>query len=352
MSARRLGEEGALFPRNCWYVAAWDHEVRRLHPMRRLLLGEPVVLYRVSDGTPVALEDRCCHRHAQLSRGRVRGDAIECAYHGLRFASDGTCIHIPSQTHIPAAARVRSFPVAEKYHWVWIWPGDPALADESRIPDFGVMDHPDWSWRGETLRVAGNAMLVIENLMDLTHLPVLHRTTLADTAIPENDIPVEYRIEGDTVLVDRWVLDTPVPAYFRMLADFAPDARVDRWINTIFTPPSFVRIEIGAAEAGSGARDGDRGRAVTAWNLNAITPETAASAHYFWVQAQDFAGGDPSISELDFALVHTAFEEDLAVIAGQQENIDIDPAAPRLDIAADRAGVQARRIVERIAKAE
>ena len=195
-------------------------------------------------------------------------------------------------------------------------------------------------------------MLVIENLMDLTHLPVLHRTTLADTAIPENDIPVEYRTEGDTVLVDRRVLDTPVPAYFRMLADFAPGARVDRWINTIFTPPSFVRIEIGAAETGSGARDGDRSRAVTAWNLNAITPETATSAHYFWVQAQDFAGGDPSISELDFALVHKAFEEDLEVIAGQQENIDIDPAVRRLDIAADRAGIQASRIVERIARAE
>ena len=137
-----------------------------------------------------------------------------------------------------------------------------------------------------------------------------------------------------------------------MLADFAPKARVDRWINTIFTPPSFVRIEIGAAEAGSGARDGDRSRAVTAWNLNAITPKAATSAHYFWARAQDFASGDPSISELDFALVRRAFEEDLAVIAGQQENLDIDPAARRLDIAADRAGVQARRIIERIAKAE
>ena len=97
-------------------------------------------------------------------------------------------------------------------------------------------------------------MPVIENLMGLTHLPVLHRTTLADTAIPENDIPVEYRIEGDTILVDRRVPDTPVPAYFRMLADFAPDARVDRWINTTFAPPSFVRIEIGADRAGVQAR--------------------------------------------------------------------------------------------------
>ena len=62
--------------------------------------------------------------------------------------------------------------------------------------------------------------------------------------------------------------------------------------------------------------------------------------------------GDASISELDFALVHKAFEEDLAVIAGRQENIDIDPAAPRLDLAADRAGAQTRRIVERIAREE
>ena len=249
-----------MFPKNSWYVAAWDHEVKRLFPMRRILLGEPVVLYRASDGAPVALEDRCCHRHAQLSRGRVRGDAIECAYHGLRFAPDGACVHIPSQTEIPPTARVRSYPVAEKYHWIWIWPGDPALADESRIPDFGVMDHPDWTWRGETLEVAGNAVLAIENLMDLSHLPALHRTTLADTAIPKNDIPVEYRIDGDTIRVDRWVLDTPVPPYFRLLADFAPDARGDRWMNTVFTPPAFVRIDIGAAEAGSGPHEGDRSR--------------------------------------------------------------------------------------------
>ena len=155
-----------------------------------------------------------------------------------------------------------------------------------------------------------------------------------------------------SIRVDRWVLDTPVPPYFRLLAVFGRDARVDRWMNTIFTPPAFVRIDIGAAEAGSGARDGDRSKAVTTWNLNAITPETEASSHYFWAQAQDFAGDDPSITELDFALVHKAFQEDLAVIAGQQENIDLDPAAPRLDLAADRAGVQARRIVERMARAE
>lgn len=341
-----------MFPRNAWYVAAWDHEVKRLHMMRRLLLGDGVVLYRKTDGTPVALEDRCCHRHAQLSHGRLRGDNVECAYHGLRFAPDGACVHIPNQDQIPKAACVRSYPVAEKHHWIWIWMGDPALADEGKIPDFSVMDSAGWHWRGETLHVEGNYMLVVENLMDLSHLPSLHQTTLADTAIPENEIPVEYKIDGDTISVDRWVLDTPVPPYFRLLAGIDKSTRVDRWMNTVFTPPSFVRIDIGAAEAGTGARDGDRRKGVTTWNLNAITPETETSSHYFWAQAQDFAGDDPTISELDFSLVHSAFMEDLAVIKGQQENIDLAPSAPRIDLAADRAGVQARRIAERMIRNE
>jgi phenylpropionate dioxygenase-like ring-hydroxylating dioxygenase large terminal subunit len=341
-----------MFARNMWYVAAWDHEIKRLTLTRRLLLGDAVVLYRKTDGAPVALEDRCCHRHAPLSAGTLRGDAVECPYHGLRFGPDGACTKIPTQDTIPANARVRSYPVAEKYHWIWIWMGDPALADESLIPDFHVMDDPEWTWRGETLHVEGNYMLVVENLMDLTHLPALHVTTLADTAIPENEIPVEYKILDDGIQVNRWVLDTPIPPYFRLLAGLDRDLRVDRWMNTSYTPPSFVRIDIGAAEAGTGARDGDRGQGVTTWNLNAITPETETTSHYFWAQAQDFAGDDPSITELDFHLVHTAFQEDLAIIKGQQANLDLAPDAPRLDLAADRAGVQARRMVERMVRAE
>jgi phenylpropionate dioxygenase-like ring-hydroxylating dioxygenase large terminal subunit len=77
-----------VFLRNSWYVAAWDREVSRA-PLARMLLGEPVVLYRKADGTPIALEDRCCHRHLPLSRGRVEGDGLRCGYHGLRFDASG-----------------------------------------------------------------------------------------------------------------------------------------------------------------------------------------------------------------------------------------------------------------------
>jgi len=335
-----------MFIRNAWYVAAWDHEVHRMRTLRRVLLGEPVVLYRGVDGKPVALEDRCPHRHAPLSMGRVRGKSLECRYHGLVFGPDGQCTRIPTQDNIPASARVRSYPVIERSHWIWIWPGDPALADPALIEDFHWMDDPGWRHKGELLHVEGNYLLVVENLCDLSHLPFLHSTSLADTAIPINEIPVRTERSGHRVRVERWVLDTPTPPYFRLIAGLARDARVDRWMHLEFSAPSMVRLDIGAAPAGTGAREGDRSQGVTTRNLNAITPETERTSHYFWAQAQDFGLDDPTITDLDFQMVHGAFLEDLAIIRGQQDNIDLAPTAPRLNIASDTGGVMARRIVD------
>ena len=337
-----------MFLRNCWYVAAWDSEVHRLQLTRRLLLNEPVLLYRKSDGRVVALEDRCCHRHAPLSMGRIKGDNVECRYHGLQFDPAGKCVHIPWQENIPPSAGVKSYPVVERYHWIWIWMGDPALADESRIEDFHWMDDPDWRFKGERLHVQGNYLLMVENLLDLSHLPYVHATSLADTAIPKNEIPVRYDRDGDHVKVQRWISDTSVPPYFRLLAGLDKEQRVDRWMNLEFSPPAMVRIDIGVAKAGTGALDGDRSQGVTTWNLNAITPETDRSSHYFWAQAQDFSRDDPSISDVDFQLVHGAFLEDLAIIKAQQENIDLGPGAARLNIVTDTGGLMARRIVERL----
>src|SRR5574338_468475 len=106
-----------MFVKNAWYVAAWDHELGR-DLLRRVILGEPVVLYRRADGGPVALEDRCCHRQAPLSRGKLIGDIVQCPYHGLQFAPDGRCVKVPSQERVPPSARVRAYPVVEKNHWI------------------------------------------------------------------------------------------------------------------------------------------------------------------------------------------------------------------------------------------
>src|SRR5690349_291338 len=97
----------AQFLRNAWYVAASANEVGRI-PLPRLLLGEPIVFYRRGDGTSVALEDRCCHRRAPLSKGKIVDDRLQCGYHGFTFDASGACVAIPGQDSVPTRIGVRS----------------------------------------------------------------------------------------------------------------------------------------------------------------------------------------------------------------------------------------------------
>jgi phenylpropionate dioxygenase-like ring-hydroxylating dioxygenase large terminal subunit len=121
------------FPKNAWYAAAWDTEVkRRLLP--RTICGRHVVLYRRTDDVCVALENARWHRLLPLSQGRLEGDDVVCGYHGLIYNPQGRCVYMPSQETINPAACVRSYPVFEKHRFVWLWAGDPAQADPSKIP--------------------------------------------------------------------------------------------------------------------------------------------------------------------------------------------------------------------------
>jgi vanillate O-demethylase monooxygenase subunit len=171
-----------MFLRNYWYVAAYDHELAP-RPFRRIVLGEPIVLYRIEDGTPVALEDRCAHRHLPLSMGKVVADTLQCHYHGLRYDRNGVCVRVPGQELVPRSARVKSYPVVERYHWLWIWMGDPALADADKIPDYHWFDDPNWGAKGEYLHVNSNWQLIVDNLLDLTHLAFVHETTIGNPAL-------------------------------------------------------------------------------------------------------------------------------------------------------------------------
>ena len=112
-----------MYLRNYWYVAASDHEIER-RPLGRIILGEPIVFYRLEDGTPVALEDRCAHRHLPLSMGTLVGDTLQCLYHGLRYDRTGTCVRVPGQDTVPSRARVRKYPLVERHAFAWIWLGE------------------------------------------------------------------------------------------------------------------------------------------------------------------------------------------------------------------------------------
>src|SRR5882672_10175241 len=176
--ASRQHREVAMWVRNAWYVVAWRHELEPGQIMARTIIKEPLVLYRKGDGAIVAMEDRCCHRLAPLSKGRLEQDDLRCMYHGLKFAPDGRCIEIPGQPVIPPNALVRTYPVAESGAWIWAWMGAAALADPATIPYTTAAEDPDWHIVTGTLDYAANYQLINDNLLDLSHLSYAHEKTL------------------------------------------------------------------------------------------------------------------------------------------------------------------------------
>jgi len=338
-----------MFVRNAWYVAAWDHEVGR-SMLRRILLDEPIVLYRTVDGKPVALEDRCCHRQAPLSMGKLAGDIVECPYHGLQFDSSGACVRIPSQDRIPPSAKVKSYPIVEKNHWLWVWMGDPAKADPALIEDFHWMDDPKWRFGGNYLHVEANYLLLVENLLDTTHLPFLHPATLGTDAFARSEF--EVKRDGDRITVARYLMNELPAAFHKQMGGFPDGMKVDRWQVTHFGPPCFVKLDIGSAPVGTPVRQGERSQGVNMWNLNAITPETGKTAHYFFAQAYNFRLEDPAIGPGLAKQITTIFMDDMAMVKAQQVNMDLRPTPAPVNLGQDKAWVAMRQIVDRLIKEE
>jgi phenylpropionate dioxygenase-like ring-hydroxylating dioxygenase large terminal subunit len=133
-----------------------------------------------SDGEVAALEDACWHRLLPLSLGHLKDDQVVCGYHGLVFNSAGRCTYMPAQKTINPSACVHAYPIVERHRLVWLWPGDPALADPAKVPDFHWNDGADWVGDGGTFYSLGcDYRLVVDNLMDLTHETTSMREALA-----------------------------------------------------------------------------------------------------------------------------------------------------------------------------
>jgi vanillate O-demethylase monooxygenase subunit len=284
-------------PLDAWYVAAWDHEVTR-KPMARRIADRPLALYRTEDGKAVALADACWHRLAPLSMGKTVGkDGIQCPYHGIVYNSAGRCASMPAQETINPSATVPSFPVVERYRYVWVWLGDPTKADPELVPDMYQMNSPQWAGDGETIHAPCNYQLVLDNLMDLTHEEFVHSSSIGQDELSESDFVVTH--DGDTVTVSRWMLNIEAPAVWaNYLKDRFPDytGPVDRWQIIEWQYPSTIRIDVGVAKAGTGAPEGDRSQGVNGFVMNTISPETDRSCHYFWAFMRNYRLNDASIT--------------------------------------------------------
>lgn len=339
-----------MFIREAWYVGAWADEIPAGQLLGRTLLGEPVLFYRGQDGQVAALEDRCCHRGLPLSMGCVQGNAVQCGYHGLVFDGQGACIKVPGQDRVPPKARVRAYPVVEQDQLVWIWMGEPAQADASLIPRHPWHDNPGWEWVKDRYRIAAHYQLIIDNLMDLTHVGYVHGRTIGGTPQAHSDAETTVTATDRSVRVERWMLDSVPPPAYTAVCRFGTE-RVDRWMEIDFQAPSMVRIHTGAVDTGIGAREGNREGGFAFMGLNLMTPETASSSHYFWSGAHKRQPGAPDGRASLRASLETTFGEDKVVIEAQQQSLERQPE-PLVMIASDAGLARARRIVAALLDAE
>lgn len=347
-AARRSADRAAAplaadaFPRNAWYPLAWSREIGRA-PLARSLCGDALVLFRSEKGATVALEDQCVHRRAPLSRGRLKGDVLECAYHGLQYDCRGRCVRIPGQAEIPLRARVRAYPVVDKWRWTWVWMGEPAAADERLIPDVHWNAQPGWTAPGGSLTLACDWRLLIDNLLDLSHLTFLHAATVGNPEMAET--PAEVAVAGDRVRVTRWMIDqTPSPTIRRAVG---LHVNVDRWQIVEWTPPGAVVIDVGYAPTGTGAPAGDRSQAFQFRGINLVTPEGPRATRYLWSYARNFKTDDDDLSALIAHEVGATFVEDKDMLEAQQHNLDRGERAT-VDIRTDAGPLAARRILARL----
>ncbi len=341
-----------MFIKNCWYVAAWDVEVPQDAMFPRTLLNEPVLLYRDTQGRVVALENRCCHRAAPLHLGRKEGDCVRCMYHGLKFDPTGACVDIPGQATIPAKTCVKSYPTVERNRLVWIWMGDAALANPDDIVDCFWHDSDAWRMKPGYIHYQANYKLIVDNLLDFSHLAWVHPTTLGTDSAADLKPVIERDTQGNgTLTITRWYLNDEMPNLHKSVARF--EGKVDRWQIYQWSPPALLRMDAGSAPAGTGAELGERvPEAVQFRHTSIQTPETESTSHYWFCQARNFELDNVKMTESIFDSVVKAFEEDRLMIEAQQKIMDLVPNRPMLPIAADSGLNQARWLLERLLKAE
>ncbi len=343
-----------MWLRNCWYVIAWDHEVppaASAEIFTRSVLNEPIVVYRKEDGALVAMEDRCCHRHAPLSKGRREGDCIRCGYHGLKFDPQGVCVEAPGIAIIPAKARVKTYPVASRNKWVFVWMGEEAKADPGLLPDNFSCDDPHWRYKPGYLKYDTPWLLIADNLLDFSHLSYVHETTLGGSTKIAQSTPRIEALDGPGpagLRITRHVQDVPPSSLHKKVRTF--DGNVDRWFIYDFVLPATLLMDSGGRPCAD-APD-DMNRAVRLHSCQTLTPETEDSTHYFFQISHRVGDGDEAVTEDMYQGLVAAFHEDLDIISAQHRNIQRDPSRAMLPLAMDAGLARFRRLVEEKVAAE
>ena len=299
------------FLKNAWYVAALSTEVERiLKPVR--LLSEAIVLYRTQDGKPVALEDACPHRKLPLSMGRIKGDTVECGYHGLTFDCAGKCVDAATQDRIPPFAVVRSYPALDKYGLLWIWMGDALLADEKAIIEIDNFGEPTWhTSRGDYMPIACNYLWIADNLLDPSHVTWVHRASFAGAGTDKTPLKLTSSKQG--VVSSRWMLNKAPPPYYAPLIKFKGHAdRLQHY--EMHYPAIAVNMSIYTPVGKGGPEMVINQDTYVMVSFHFLTPVDENNTNYFWLQHRNTDPHDTNITRLEATGARAAFEEDRVIL--------------------------------------
>ncbi|MFK8018787.1 MAG: Rieske 2Fe-2S domain-containing protein [Pseudomonadales bacterium] len=334
------------FLKNCWYCAGWAYELEDTGHFARKLLGESVLVFRKEDGEVTAMSNACPHRFAPLSKGQRQGDNFICPYHGLEFNAEGKCVANPNEGGIPKAAVLKTYPLVQRWGALWIWMGNPELADEDMIPDFSMASEREgWSVVRGLHFTEAHYELVVDNLMDRTHVQHLHPLLRFTSERPPN---FERNQSMDQVS-DRMLwdyheeLNSPPFPILNLTWPGAPDD-IMNYFDVRWEAPGNMLLHAGTTKIGTNREIGAHTE-----GANLITPSDERTTYYFWSQARDTNIDNKEIDEGIRKGVGETFEfEDGAMVAdcaelmGTNDLMSLNPVL----LPSDASAVRVRRLLE------
>ena len=332
--------------RNRWYIAAFAIEITR-EPLERTFLGLPVALYRKENGDPVAIYGLCPHRYFPLAKGKLRGDAIVCGYHGFVFEADGKCSEVPSQGTGTGFCQP-TYPIVERGPLCWIWMGDKDRANPALIPpydDFGL-DQAGWRYSSPNyFHLKGRSQLLIDNLMDLTHLPYIHHHIGGGEAMKAPRLTEEQRECSYRVSRFYKVPFTPFHEHV-----FGAGARFEGLAEALsltdFYGPEFILTSLPITQSieGGNAVPPELGALHI---LHGITPETETTTHYFGFSTRNFRLENDELDEFQYQSDCMIRQQDVDVIEGVERRLEFAAQRQReLLVKADAPAVKVRRQIQ------
>jgi phenylpropionate dioxygenase-like ring-hydroxylating dioxygenase large terminal subunit len=221
-----------------WYILCESKELGR-RPLKRLLYGTPLVLFRDEEGQVGTLVDRCPHRNVPLSLGRVTGGRLQCAYHGWEFDSDGVCRRVPGLcgAQVDRARDALSHATREQEGYIWVW-GEPGVEPTSEPPEVGVSQEAGYANIRQTVVFDATLHATIENALDVPHTAFLHRGL--------------FRGRRDPIQIKAVVTRTPSSVQVEFLGEPRPPGLLARILSPSgglvthfdrFLMPSIAQVE-------------------------------------------------------------------------------------------------------------